>query len=483
MTDNGFREYDVRWLIGKEVNPNGFVVLGRAYGTFALEVLKEKRVVVGHDFRSYSQAFCHSLIIGLLSTGINVVDVGMLLTPMLYFAQHHLNTKAGLMVTASHNENGWTGIKVADGLSSTLGPEGIQAFKKTAKQGVFREGSGKYESYEGIFDAYVADILKGGKLRSKHKVVLATGNGTAGRFGPRVLRELGCEVIELDCTPDWNFPHHNPNPEDVAFLHSISAATLKHGAHLGIGLDGDGDRIGVVDGKGREIFADKLGLLIARSICPKHPGRAVVIDVKSTGLYQDDPILRQTKANVVIWKTGHSYIKAKVAETNAIAGFEKSGHWFFNEPYGRGYDDAVVSAVQLLRFLDEADAPLSELVDALPKTWQSPTLGPFCPDEIKYNVVKGLIEQYKKDKEAATLIGGFRIKDLITVNGIRFVLEDDSWGLIRASSNKPSLVLVAESRTSEDQLYDIMEHIQKRLDETGKIGKYDQQMPKRPSGK
>lgn len=483
ITDNGFREYDVRWLIGKEVNPNGFIVLGRAYGTYALEVLDEKKVVVGHDFRSYSQALCHSLIIGLLSTGIEVVDAGLLLTPMLYFAQHHLNIRAGLMVTASHNENGWTGIKIANGLSSTLGPEGILDFKEIVKKGVFREGRGKYESIEGIFDAYTEDILEGGKLQNPLKVILAAGNGTAGRFAPKILKELGCEVIELDCTPDWNFPNHNPNPEDVSFLHSISQATLEHGADLGIGIDGDGDRLGVVDGRGREIFSDKLGLLIARSICSKHNGRAVVIDVKSTGLYQDDPVLRQANADVVIWKTGHSYIKAKVAETNAIAGFEKSGHWFFNEPYGRGYDDAIVSAVQLLRFLDESDASLSELVDALPRTWQTPTLGPFCPDAVKYDVVERITEQYKQDQEAGILIGGLKIKDLITVNGVRFVFEDASWGLVRASSNKPSLVLVAESRTSEDQLYDIMDHIQKRLEQTGEIGAYDQQMPERPTKK
>ena len=331
---NGFREYDVRWLLGKEVNPNGFVVLGKSYGTFARRVLGQRRVVVGHDFRSYSQDVSNAFIIGLLSSGVDVVDIGLALSPMLYFAQHHLNCPAGSMITASHNENGWTGIKLADGLSSTLGFEGIRQFKEIVDQGEFESGPGSYQACEGLFDHYLTDALSGGPLQRRLKVVLAAGNGTAGRFVPKVLESFGCEVVPLDCTADWNFPRYNPNPEDLAFLHNISEATRANRAELGIGIDGDGDRIGVVDDRGNEVFSDKLGLLIARWICPQHPGRSVVIDVKSTGLFYDDPILRESRTEVVTWKTGHSYIKAKVAETNAIAGFEKSGHWFFQSASG-----------------------------------------------------------------------------------------------------------------------------------------------------
>lgn len=283
----------------------------------------------------------------------------------------------------------------------------------------------------------------------------------------------------MDCEADWNFPRHNPNPEDVAFLHSISRTTVENGADLGIGIDGDGDRIGVVDDKGREIFSDKLGLLLARWLCRREPGRAVVIDVKSTGLYYDDPVIRETGTKVITWKTGHSYIKAKVAESGAFAGFEKSGHWFFNQPFGRGYDDALLSSVHLLRFLTEAGRPLSALVDALPETWSSPTLGVYCPDNVKYGVVEQVTDEYRRDMESGAKIAGRRIKEIVTVNGVRFVLEDDSWGLVRASSNKPSLVLVAEGRKSRDELYDIMEHIQARLAATGQVGEYDQQLPPR----
>jgi phosphomannomutase/phosphoglucomutase len=479
ITDNGFREYDVRWILGKEINPNGFFVLGCAYGTFLQKHVKETRVVVGHDFRSYSQDLSRSFILGLLSTGMHVLDIGLALSPMVYFAQHHFGVKGGSSVTASHNENGWTGIKLANGLSSTLGPEGITQFKKYVNSNKFAEGNGTYESYDKIAEFYTKDILKQGKLKNRTKVVLAAGNGTAGRFAPEILRALNCDVVEVDCTGDWDFPNHNPNPEDISFLEGISHATRESGAALGIGIDGDGDRIGVVDDKGREIFSDKLGLILARWLCPQHPKRKVVIDVKSTGLYYSDPILQEAKTEVVTWKTGHSYIKQKVAETNAIAGFEKSGHFFLNEPYGRGYDDAILAAALLLRLLDGSEMPLSKIKDDLPYTWQSPTLGAYCPDDEKYDVVSQVTEQYRKDYEAGNLIGGSRIKELITVNGVRFVLESDSWGLVRASSNKPSLVLVAESGNSEDELYDIMDHIQQRLEETGRVGEYDQQMPPR----
>ncbi|HOE65948.1 MAG TPA: phosphomannomutase/phosphoglucomutase [Candidatus Hydrogenedentes bacterium] len=480
ITDNGFREYDVRWIIGKEINPNGFVVLGKAYGTMMQEVLKESVIVVGHDFRSYSQDLSRSLIVGLLSTGVRVIDLGLTLTPMVYYGQHHFNCKAGIQVTASHNENGWTGLKIANGLSSTLGPEGILAFKEFVKGGKFISGQGTYETFDGIYEFYKKDALRGAKLSKPIKVVLAAGNGTAGRYAPQVLRELGCDVVELDCTPDWEFKRHNPNPEDLSFLHDISRVTKENGADLGIGIDGDGDRVGVVDGLGREVFSDKLGLLIARWICQDHPGRSIVMDVKSTGLFHDDAVLRATNTTPVLWKTGHSYIKAKVAELNALAGFEKSGHWFFNEPYGRGYDDAMVSAVHLLRMLDAVGKPLAALVDELPKTFQSPTLGCYCADDVKYKVVDDATAMYQADKDKGVKIAGLAIKDIVTVNGVRFILEDDSWGLVRASSNKPSLVIVAESRGDEDVLYDIVEHIQARLAATGNVGEYDQSLPPRP---
>jgi phosphomannomutase/phosphoglucomutase len=226
----------------------------------------------------------------------------------------------------------------------------------------------------------------------------------------------------------------NPNPENLEFLKVISSTTVENKADIGIGIDGDGDRIGVVDNLGREVFSDKLGLLLARWICPNYSGRSVVIDVKSTGLYFDDAILRESNTDVIMWKTGHSYIKAKVAEVNAIAGFEKSGHWFFSDPFGRGYDDAMLSAVHIVRMLDDVNQPLTRLVDGLPRTWSSPTLGVYCRDDVKYKVVDLVTDLYHRDMQAGTLIAGSRIKNLVTVNGVRFILEDDSWALVRAST-------------------------------------------------
>ncbi len=477
ISPSGFREYDLRWLLGKDVNPNGFYVLGRAYSSFMQTRHGERRVVVGHDFRSYSQECCRSLILGLLTSGAEVLDIGLATTPMVYYAQHCFAVKAAAMITASHNENGWTGLKLAKGLSSTFEPGDIADFKQLVMSGEFLSGSGPYEIAEDVFDRYSEDILRPGKLERPLRVVVAAGNGTAGRFAPQLLEALGCEVIPLDCTGDWNFPNHNPNPEDIAFLDSISHKTVESRAALGIGIDGDGDRIGVVDGRGREIFSDKLGLLLARWLAQKEGGRPIVIDVKSTGLYYDDPVLRAAKAPIITWKTGHSYIKAKVAESGALAGFEKSGHWFFNRPFGRGYDDALLSAALLLRFLSQSPQDLAALVDALPVTWQSPTLGVFCPDDQKYQVVEEVARQYRKECRQGHSIAGHAIKELIEVNGIRFVLDDDSWGLVRASSNKPSLVVVGEARSSAAELRPIIEDIQRRLAATGKVGEYDQQLP------
>ncbi|HSR67461.1 MAG TPA: phosphomannomutase/phosphoglucomutase [Acidobacteriota bacterium] len=477
ITDNGFREYDVRWIVGKEINPNGFFVMGRAYATLLQKDVGSNKAIVGHDFRSYSQELARSFTLGMMVSGAEVIDVGLALTPMVYYAQHHFNAPGGAQVTASHNENGWCGLKLADGLSSTLGPDGIKRLKQIVHSGDFVNGSGSYQNFDNLDQAYLSDIVGGKKLDHPPKVVVACGNGTPGRFVPEIIEALGCHVVRLDCEADWTFPRFNPNPEDVKFLHEISRVTMQEKADIGIGIDGDGDRIGVVDEKGEEIYSDKLGLLLARWMSEKYPNRIVVTDVKSTGLFSNDPVLNSNGYQSVLWKTGHSYIKAKVRETGAIAGFEKSGHWFLSEPLGRGYDDAARSAALLLRMLDESGKPLSQMLADLPKSYNSPTIGAYCPDDEKYEVVEHVTEQYRQDMEKGTVIGGRKIKELITVNGVRFVLEDDSWGLVRASSNKPSLVLVAESVTSQEQLYQIMEHIQQRLEKGGRIGDYDQEMP------
>ena len=245
---------------------------------------------------------------------------------------------------------------------------------------------------------------------------------------------------------------------------------------MGFGFDGDGDRVGVIDNSGNEIFADKIGLLIARNISNQHKNSKFVVDVKSTGLFMNDEILNKNNCKTIYWKTGHSYIKRKVNEDKAIAGFEKSGHFFFNQPLGYGFDDGINSAIQVCNLLDNQNEKLDVLIKSLPKTFQSPTMGPFCKDEEKYGVIDEMIDKINKLKDNEFKIKGLKINNILTVNGIRFSLEDGSWGLIRVSSNKPSLVVVTESPTSDELKKEIFYFIDKLLQETGKIGEYDQKI-------
>ena len=300
--------------------------------------------------------------------------------------------------------------------------------------------------------------------------------GTAGIFAPDILRGIGCDVIELDCKLDYTFPRYNPNPEDMKMLHEIAKCVRENKADVGFGFDGDGDRVGVIDNNGNEIFADKIGLLIARDISNIHKNSKFVVDVKSTGLFMKDEVLKRNNCETIYWKTGHSYIKRKVNEDNAIAGFEKSGHFFFNKPLGYGFDDGINSAIQVCKLLDNQNENLDDLISALPKTYQSPTMGPFCKDNEKYDVIDNITLKIKDLKNKNIKIEGQEIVDILTVNGIRFTLNDGSWGLIRASSNKPSLVIVTESPTSDKIKKEIFNFIDKLLQETGKIGEYDQKI-------
>ena len=295
-------------------------------------------------------------------------------------------------------------------------------------------------------------------------------------FAPQILKEIGCEVIELDCNLDYNFPKYNPNPEDLKMLQAISEVVKKKNADIGFGFDGDGDRLGVIDNNGNKIYSDKIGLIIARNLSSLHKKSKFVIDVKSTGLYENDKVLLQNNCKVVYWKTGHSHIKRKVHEIKALAGFEKSGHFFFNHPLGYGYDDGINSAIQVCKLLDNKNKKISEILEELPETFQSPTMAPFCKDEEKYNVVETIVNQIKSFKEKNKKIDGQKIKNILTINGIRFTLEDGSWGLVRASSNKPSLVIVTESPISNDRMKKIFEFIDNLLKKTNRIGEYDQKI-------
>ncbi|MFC1493257.1 phosphomannomutase/phosphoglucomutase, partial [candidate division KSB1 bacterium] len=287
----GFREYDVRWLIDKELNYTGLTVLGQAYGTYLKKEYAIDKIVVGHDFRKYSQNVKNAFVNGVLSSGMDIVDIGLCLSPTLYFAQHHLGIKGGAMITASHNENGWTGIKLCYDLSKTLGPDDIKKLRDIVYSGDFLTGKGSYALETSVQKEYIKDVAAKADTGRKLKVVIATGNGTGGLYTPEIFRLAGHEVIEQHVEPDWDFPNFNPNPEDISFLKDIGQKVRDVNADLGIGIDGDGDRLGVVDENGEEIFSDKIGLLVARDIAPKHPGSKFIIDVKSTGLFKVDEII------------------------------------------------------------------------------------------------------------------------------------------------------------------------------------------------
>jgi len=474
----GFREYDARWLYEKDINKLGIENLGKGLGTQIKKNTKKDnpRVIIGHDYRSYSEEIKSALKKGLISTGCHVEDVGLSLSPTVYFAQFNLNADAVAMVTASHNENGWTGVKMGIKKGLTHGPEEMNELKDITLNKKFTEGNGSEKKIDNFQKIYKDDLIKKNKLNKKIKAVVACGNGTAGVFAPDILRGIGCEVIELDCKLDWSFPKYNPNPEDLKMLHAISKCVKENKADIGFGFDGDGDRVGIIDNNGNEIFSDKIGLLIAQNLSTKHKGSKFIVDVKSTGLYTKDKILLENNCETIYWKTGHSHIKRKVNTEKAIAGFEKSGHFFFNHPLGYGYDDGINSAIHVCHLLNSRNRKMSSIINELPNTYQTPTMAPFCKDEEKYQVVNELVKKFQEFKNNKVKIDGQIIINILTVNGVRFSFEDGSWGLIRASSNKPSLVVVTESPTSDKRKKEIFNFIDKLLQKTGKIGDYDQKI-------
>ncbi|HXF88599.1 MAG TPA: phosphomannomutase/phosphoglucomutase [Xanthobacteraceae bacterium] len=472
----GFREYDVRWLLGSEINLMGVQALGLGLGTLLHELGGRPEVVTGHDFRGYSAAVKNSLITGLMAAGCKVHDIGLALTPMAYFAQFDLDVPGVAMVTASHNDNGWTGVKMGANRPLTFGPDEIARLKDIVLNGKYRlRSGGAYVFVENFPARYIADLTDRPKLKRRLKVVCACGNGTAGAFAPRVLEAIGCEVVPLDCELDHTFPRYNPNTEDLKMLHAMRDEVLRAKADLALGFDGDGDRCGVVDNEGEEIFADKVGVMLARDLSARHRNAVFVADVKSTGLFMTDPVLIKNGAKTDYWKTGHSYMKRRTYELGAIAGFEKSGHFFFNPPLGRGYDDGLVFALAVCDMLDRnPDKTMADLKQALPKTWQSPTMSPHCDDEKKYGVVDEVVKHFTAAKQKGEKVAGQPIRDLVTVNGVRVTVEDGTWGLVRASSNKPELVVVVESPVSEARMREMFRAIDGVLRTHKEVGEYNQ---------
>jgi phosphomannomutase/phosphoglucomutase len=449
-----FREYDIRGRETEdELNPVSMNMIGRGYGTF-LKRRGVETVVVGRDSRATSAEFETALIEGLTSTGCDVIDIGLSTTPMLYWAQYHFDTTGGAAVTASHNPAGWNGVKLAVGYSMTTNSEQLREIYRIIETREFEKGSGKVDEIP-IDDAYIEDIIGRLHIEGHPKVLLNTGNGTAGIIGPRLLRAAGCEVIELHTELDPSFPHYPANPSVIEMMEDTAAHVSSSRADVGVAIDADGDRLGITDEKGAIIWADMYMVPLIRDLLKEKPGAKIIFDVKCSAALEED--IRSHGGVPIMWKTGHSFIKEKISETKADLGLELSGHIFIVHGY-YGFDDALFTALKIIESLTINRMRLSEFIADVPRWFASPVYNVHCADEDKYKVAEELTRRFKAS--------GFKVIDL---SGARVVF-DDGWGLVRASSNLPELVLRFEART-EPRLKEIEQMFREILLEYPGVGK------------
>lgn len=445
-----FREYDLR---GKEsddeLNENSIYHIGKGFGTW-LKRHEIKEAVVGHDARATSESFHTQIIKALNETGINVVDTGIVTTPMSYWAQYYLKIKGLVCVTASHNPAGWNGVKLGQDLSKTLLTDELGEVYDLIVKEDYDTGSGTVRK-EDIKQAYIKDLISRATITKKFKVLVNTGNGTAGMIAPDLLRAAGIDVVDHYTNIDPSYPHYTANPDGTAMMEDTGKQTVANKCDLGMAFDGDGDRLGLVDEKGNTIWPDRYTILLSRLVLSKHPGAKIVFDVKvSEALPQD---IKAHGGIPIMWKTGHSHIKAKLAQEHAALAGEMSGHIFFVDDF-YGFDDGEFAALKMLEFLSTQDKPLSEIIATTPYYVSTPTIQVTTTDEDKYNIVDKLTKEFKDE--------GYKVID---INGAR-VYIDKGWGLVRASSNTPTLVLRFESNTQEG-----LEKIQKIFKE--KLDKFD----------
>jgi phosphomannomutase/phosphoglucomutase len=438
-----FREYDIRGVVDKDLTPKIVRTLGQGFGTHMANIGK-KNLVVGRDGRLSSPAFKEALIEGLISTGCNVIDIGLCPTPVYYFSIFHLNKEGGMVVTGSHNPPEFNGLKVSVGKSTIFGEE-IQNLRRLIEKGKFVVGKGNLSKSEMIMP-YQDYIQKNIRLEKKIKVVIDAGNGTTGIVAGPLLRNLGCEVEELYCKVDGRFPNHFPDPTIPKNLKDLINRVQKIQADAGIGYDGDGDRIGVVDDQGNIIWGDQLMILFSREILKQKKGATFVAEVKcSQNLFND---IEKHGGRAIMWRTGHSLIKEKMKEERAVVGGEMSGHLFFADRYF-GYDDAIYASCRLIELLSKTDKKLFQLLEDVPKTFITPEIRVECPDEIKFKVVEKVKEELRKDYP------------IIDVDGVRVKFED-GWGLVRASNTQPALVLRFEALT-EKRLQEIKKLVEDKV--------------------
>lgn len=450
MNPGIFREYDIRGVVDTDLTDEFVFLLGQSYATY-LSRKGKRRIVLGRDGRLSSPRLRELLLGGLVSGGLEVLDIGLVPTPVFYFSLFHLDRDGGMMITGSHNPPNFNGFKICVG-KDTLYGEQIQELRKIAEEKRFTKGQGSL-IFQNIIPEYQEYLVRNIRLRRKIRLVLDSGNGTAGPVAPEILRRLGCEVIELYSEVDGRFPHHHPDPTLPENMKDLIEKVKQSGAEVGIGYDGDADRIGVVDHLGNILWGDQLLILFSRGVLQAHPGATIVSEVKCSKTLFDD--ITKNGGRAIMWRAGHSLIKRKMKEEKALLGGEMSGHMFFADRY-YGYDDAIYASCRLLEILSLEKRSLPELLGDVPKTFYTPEIRVDCPDEQKFSVVQKVRESFREEFP------------IVEVDGVR-ILFPDGWGLVRASNTQPVLVLRFEA-DSPDRLREIQALVEKRIQQVKEDG-------------
>jgi phosphomannomutase/phosphoglucomutase len=440
MNPDVFREYDIRGVVERDLNPDLVYLLGRAIGTFAIR-RNVRKMTLGRDCRLSSETYQDAVSKGIMATGVDIIDIGLCATPMLYFSIRHFGVDGGVMITGSHNPPDFNGFKICIGPDTIYG-EDIQELRRIIENDAYIAGEGRLlrEKISSVYQNYLFQNVSVGRGL---KVILDGGNGVGGYFALPILRRYGCHVTDLYCDPDGRFPNHFPDPTIPDNLRELIRLVLANKADLGIAYDGDADRIGVITDRGGVLWGDELLLLFARYILKKNPSAAIIGEVKCSQKLYDD--IAQNGGRAIMWKAGHSLIKGKMKEEKALLAGEMSGHIFFADRYF-GYDDAIYASLRLLEILSKNRMKLSELLADVPRTFTTPEIRVDCPDRIKVHVVEAVKQLFRNTH------------DIITIDGIR-ILFTDGWGLLRASNTQPVLVLRFEA-TSEERLSAIRSHIE-----------------------
>lgn len=449
-----FRNYDIRGIVDEDLNENKVETIGKAYGTF-LRRRRIRQAVVGRDCRLSGPVYQKALMRGMTTVGIDIIDLGMVMTQMVYYGQYRFQTNGGAMITASHNPYNYNGFKLGISYSLTTGPKEVEEIKQIIEKDAYFESDkeGKIKKAN-ITEDYINDVLKRVRLKKKFKVVLDTSHGTTGIYIPEILRRAGCEVIGKNLKVDGNFPIGTPDPTDKSVMDRVGKAVLEEKADIGFAFDGDGDRIGIVDQKGQILWNDVLVAIFAKEILERFPGSKIIYNTLCSQVVRE--IVEENGGIPIIWRTGHSFIKSKIALENAAFGGELSGHFFFADN-AYGHDDGSYAALRLLEYLSEKNLSLSQLYESFPKFISSPEIKIGCPDDKKMGVIKELSVKFKKDFPNAEIIDDAVIPG---DDGVRADF-DDGMMVFRYSQNGPYITVKFEAK--DEKVYEERKRYVKKM--------------------